>query len=194
MMSHEPDSEAPTEHSSLDDLLRGRRSINLFAPEPIGEDALLEAIDLARWAPNHRLTEPWKFYVISPAGKEKIARRAAAIDAAAKGERVGAARYERMMAVPAGFVLTSQIGNGELMDLEDYAACCCAAQNLMLALWHRKVGVKWTTGAVTRDPAFYELLGVDPACERVVGYFWYGTAKMVPQQERRPVEEIIVRV
>ena len=193
-MSHEPDSAALYKYSSPDDLLRGRRSINLFEPEPTSEDALLEAIDLARWAPNHRLTEPWKFYVISPATREKIARRAADIDAAAKGDRVGAARYERMMAVPAGFVLTSRIGNGELMDLEDYAACCCAAQNLMLALWHRRVGVKWTTGAVTRDAAFYELLGIDPAQERVVGYFWYGKPKMVPQQERRPVEEIIVRV
>ncbi|MGD2168158.1 MAG: nitroreductase family protein, partial [Gammaproteobacteria bacterium] len=93
----------------LDRLLRGRRTINLFEPEPVGEQALRQAIEVARWAPNHRLTEPWKFYIVSPETKEKIARCAADIDATEKGERVGEARYERMMAVPAGFVLTSRI-------------------------------------------------------------------------------------
>lgn len=178
---------------NADALLRGRRTTNLFEPEPVGEAILLEAIEVARWAPNHRLTEPWTFYVVSPAMKEKIARCAGDIDAATKGERVGQARFERMMAVPAGFVLTSRIGNGELMDLEDYAACCCAAQNLMLFLWQRGVGVKWTTGEVTRAPGLYELLGIDPLLERVVGYFWYGTPKFVPEQKRKPVEAIVRR-
>lgn len=190
-MIHPNDGHAGSVREDLDDLLRGRRTINLYEPTPIGEERLLEAIEVARWAPNHRLTEPWTFYVVSAAMKEKIARCAADIDTAAKGERVGQARYERMMAVPAGFVLTSRIGNGELMDLEDYAACCCAAQNLMLFLWNRGIGVKWTTGAVTRATSFYELLGIDPETERVVGYFWYGTPKLVPEQKRKPVEEIV---
>jgi len=174
-------------------LLRGRRTVNLFEPDPVDEQLLLQAIEVARWAPNHRLTEPWRFYVIGPEKKEQIARRAAAIDAAEKDQSAADARYRRMMAVPAGFVLTSRIGNGELTDLEDYAASCCAAQNLMLCLWAQGVGVKWTTGAVTRDAGFYALLGIEAARERVVGYFWYGKPKFVPEQKRRPTEEIIVR-
>ena len=181
-------------NAQIDAVLRERRTINLYEPEPVDAAILLEAIEAARWAPNHRLTEPWTFYVVSPQTKERIARCAADIDAADKGEKVGQARYERMMAVPAGFVLTSRIGNGELMDLEDYAACCCAAQNLMLFLWPRGVGVKWTTGAVTREPAFYDLLGIDQQAERVVGYFWYGKPKIVPQQKRRPVDSIVKEV
>ena len=193
-MNQPTDEYAHTAAEDLDDLLRGRRTINLYEPTPVSEDELLQAIEVARWAPNHRLTEPWTFYVVSPQTKEKIARCAADIDTAAKGERVGQARYDRMMAVPAGFVLTSRIGNGELMDLEDYAACCCAAQNLMLSLWNRGIGVKWTTGAVTRAPAFCELLGIDPQTERVVGYFWYGTPRLVPEQKRKPVDAVVRRV
>jgi len=193
-MTQHNDAPAEPAIENLDDLLRGRRTINLYDGEPVDVAELLAAIDVARWAPNHRLTEPWTFYVVSAQTKEKIARCAADIDAAAKGERVGQARYERMMAVPAGFVLTSRIGNGELTDLEDYAACCCAAQNLMLSLWNRGIGVKWTTGGVTRAAAFYELLGIDPQTERVVGYFWYGTPRIVPEQKRRPVEEIVRHV
>ena len=178
----------------VDAVLRERRTINLYEPEPVDAAMLLEAIEAARWAPNHRLTEPWTFYVVSPQTKERIARCAAEIDAAAKGEKAGQARYDRMMAVPAGFVLTSRIGNGELMAREDYAACCCAVQNLMLYLWPRGIGVKWTTGAVTREAAFYELLGIDPLSELVVGYFWYGKPKIVPQQKRQPVEAIVKAV
>ena len=50
-------------------LLRGRRSIDLFEPEPIGSGVLHEAIEVARWAPNHRLTEPWRFYVVGEVNK-----------------------------------------------------------------------------------------------------------------------------
>lgn len=179
---------------NLTELLRGRRTISLFEPEPVGEEPLLEAIEVARWAPNHRLTEPWRFYIVTEQTKEKIARCAADLDAATRGERVGEARYERMMAVPAGFVLTSHRSEDEIIDLENYAACCCAAQNLMLQLWTQGIGVKWTTGPVTREPGFCEILGIDASLERIVGYFWYGTPKLIPEQKRRPVEEIVVRV
>ena len=70
-------------------------------------------------------------------------------------------------------------------------ACCCAAQNLMLYLWQRGVGVKWTTGGITRDNRLYELLGIDISKEHVVGLFWYGVPKIVPTQKRRPVAEIV---
>src|SRR5690606_15464269 len=57
-------------HVSNDDLarfaeaIRSRRSVDLFEPDPPGTARLLEAIELARWAPNHRLTQPWRFYVL----------------------------------------------------------------------------------------------------------------------------------
>lgn len=173
--------------------LRARRSIDLFESEPIGTAALREAIEVARWAPNHRLTEPWRFYLIGAATKDKIVELSVAIDTAAKGEKAGALRRERLRAIPAFFVLTARRSSTDaLLEREDYAACCCAAQNLMLYLWQCGIGVKWTTGAVTRDPRFYEVLGIDAAQESVVGLFWYGIPKAVPAQRRRPVEDIVV--
>lgn len=183
---------SPAEASAFAAQIRARRSVDLFETEPVGTAALLEAIELARWAPNHRLTEPWRFYIIGPETKDAITELAAAVDTAAKGERAGAARRERLRAIPAFFVLTTRRSADPLLDREDYAACCCAAQNLMLYLWQVGIGVKWTTGAVTRDPRFYDLLGIDPAAEAVVGLFWYGAPKVVPKQRRRPVEEIVI--
>jgi hypothetical protein len=51
--------------------------------------------------------------------------------------------------------------------------------------------VKWTTGGVTRDQRFYEIIGVDATKEVVVGLFWYGVPKVVPTQKRKPVAEIV---
>jgi len=88
-------------------------------------------------------------------------------------------------------VLTSRRSEDALLDREDYAACCCAAQNLMLHLWQRGVGVKWTSGGLTRHPRFYDLLGVDASKEVVVGFFWYGIPRIVPSQARKSVAEIV---
>jgi nitroreductase len=178
----------------LADVLRGRRSINLFEPDPVGIEVLMEAIEVARWAPNHRLTEPWRFYVIGEKTKRAIAESAADFEAETKGERVGAARLKRLAAIPAYFVVTARRGDDPLLDREDYAATCCAVQNLMLYLWQRGVGVKWTTGAITREQRFYDLLGIDRNAETVVGFFWYGRAKVVPEQSRKDVAEIVVKL
>lgn len=172
-------------------LLRGRRTIDLYAPEPVSTQVLREAIEVARWAPNHRLTEPWRFYLIGPTARAAIIALAAELDTAKKGERAGAARRARLEAIPGFFALTSRHSEDPLVEREDYAACCCAAQNLMLYLWARGVGVKWTTGGVTRHPRFYELLGAEPNVELVVGFFWYGVPRVVPTQQRRPVAEIV---
>lgn len=180
------------EPTDLADVLRGRRSVNFFEPEPVGTEILLEAIEIARWAPNHRLTEPWRFYVIGDETAETIARFAADFELEAKGERAAQLRYDRLSAIPGNFILTSRRSDDEIVDLENYAACCCAVQNLMLYLWQHGIGVKWTTGPFTQTREFFELLGIDPDAERLVGFFWYGIPKAVPTQKRRDVSEIVI--
>lgn len=175
-------------------VLRERRSIDLFVPDAVGIDRLMAAFELARWAPNHRLTEPWRFYVIGPTTLRAVIDLAVELEVAKKGERAGPVRRARLEAVPGTFVLTSLRSEDALTDRENYAACCCAAQNLMLYLWRQGIGVKWTTGAITRQQRFYELLGIDAGKESVVGFFWYGMPKVVPTQKRRPVEEIVTEL
>jgi nitroreductase len=188
---------APTTAATRDGfaaLLRGRRSIDLYTPDPVPASVVLEAIDVARWAPNHRLTQPWRFYLIGPATRSSVIDLAVAIDVAKKGERAGPVRRARLDAVPGFLVLTTRRSDDPLVDREDYAACCCAAQNLMLTLWERGIGTKWTTGGITRDARFHELLGIEAAQEAVVGFIWYGVPKVVPTQERRPVAELVTQL
>jgi nitroreductase len=176
------------------ELIRGRRTINFFEPEPVGRDALLDAIELARWAPNHKLTEPWRFYLVGPNTAAAVTDCWAGFEAETKGEAAGVARRKRLQGIPGHFAVTSARHTDANVDRENYAACCCAVQNLMLYLWQRRIGVKWTTGAITREPRFYRALGIDPARELIVGYFWYGRPAVIAPQQRREVEEIVVNL
>ncbi len=164
-------------------VLRGRRSIDLFAPDAVGVDKLLAAIELARWAPNHRLTEPWRFYVSGRATMRAVVDLAVELEIAAKGERAGPVRRARLEAVPGMFVLTSARSDDALLERENYAACCCAAQNLMLYLWRQGIGVKWTTGGITRHQRFYDLLGIDAGKESLVGLLLVRGAEGHPYAE-----------
>lgn len=152
---------------------------------------ILRAIDLARWAPNHRLTEPWRFYLLGEETAAAIAHLNADMVTARRGEVVGEAKRERWLRIPGWLVVTCRRTEDEIQAGEDYAACCCAIQNMQLYLWSEGVGMKWTTGNVTRDPRFFELIGVEPKEERLVGMMWYGFPADVPTTQRKPVEEIL---
>ncbi len=180
------------DRARLAEAIRSRRSIDLFEPDPPGTERLLEAIDLARWAPNHRLTQPWRFYVLGRQTADAIVDLAVDMEVTAKGEQAGEARRRRWSAIPAFFVVTCARSEDTLLQQEDYAACCCAVQNLMLYLWQCGLGVKWTTGAVTRDSRFFEIVGIDPEAEMLVGLFWYGIPRVIPSQKRRETAEFVV--
>lgn len=174
------------------EVIRSRRSIDLFEAGPAPTERLLEAIELARWAPNHRLTEPWRFYVIGKQTQDALVELSVEIERELKGDPAAEARRRRWAAIPGFFVVTSTTSEDPLRQSEDYAASCCAVQNLMLYLWKCGLGVKWTTGAITRDPRFLELVGIDASAETMVGLFWYGKPRVVPTQKRRDVGEIVV--
>ncbi len=173
-------------------LIRSRRTIHSFKPEKPPREFIVQAIDLARWAPNHLLTEPWHFYLLGPETADAVARLNADLVTVTKGARAGRAKLERWRSIPGWMVVTCENTDDPLRAQEDYAACCCAIQNLSLYLWNEGIGVKWTTGAVTRHPDFYDLIWVEPEYETVVGMLWYGYPAEIPRTPRKPVQQIMV--
>lgn len=154
----------------------------------------MEALELARWAPNHHLTEPWRFYLVGETTKAAIVALNRELVADRKGEAAAAAKEQSWQAVPGWLVVTRARAASELQAWEDYAACACAIHNMALYLWSRGIGMKWTTGPVTREARFYDLLGVDPAEETVVGLIWYGYPDEQPRTRRHPVTERLVEL
>ena len=173
------------------EVIRGRRSINLYLQTPVPRGLLREAIEAATWAPNHHLTEPWHFYLL---GRETITRcldLCCDIVTTNKGPDAGEFKRKQWSEKPGWVVVTCRYSDDELRQREDYAACAAAVQNLMLYLWRAGVGSKWTTGDISRDARFFDIVGIDAREEFVVGLLWYGYPKITPEQKRRGLDEVL---
>jgi nitroreductase len=171
--------------------LRSRRTVKLFLKQPVSRKLVLEAIEAARWAPNHHVTEPWHFYLLGPesiAGAVDLTRT---VTAERKGDEIAEFKAQSAAAVPGWLVVTCRRSDDELVQQEDYASCACAIQNFMLYLSAAGAASKWSTGPMTRDARFYELLGIDRGEALIVGLVWYGYPKVIPTQSRKDVTEIV---
>ena len=175
---------------SLLDTLQQRRTVHDFLPGTPPQALVLSAWEAACWAPNHRRTEPGRFYWVGPQAAEAVSLLNAEVVRRKSGEDAAAAKLRRWRAMPGWLVVTCQRSEDPEREREDYAACSCAIQNFMLALWSAGVGSKWSTGKVTRDPGFLPLIGATPA-EFCVGIVWYGYPQSVPAQSRRALASVL---
>ena len=175
-------------------LVRERRTVALFKPEAPPRELLLAALDAARWAPNHHLTEPWRFYLLGSRALRAMIDIVEELTLARRGAGAAKTRRKLLEAVPQWMAVTCRRSEDAFREREDYGACCCAIQNFMLCLWESGLACKWSTGAVTRDERFYGLLGAEPQAETVVGLFSIGYPRIIPEQKRRPVGEILTQL
>jgi nitroreductase len=177
--------------TNLLELIRDRRTVHSFGPDPPPVEAVLRAVELARWAPNHHRTEPWRFILLGPETAGRIVDLNAELVAARKGPEHGEHKRKRWRMVPGWAAVTCPRSADPQRQQEDYAACCCAIHNFSLSLWSEGLGVKWTTGDVIRDPRCLEILGTNPEMHFIVGLLWFGyPAEIPPAQPRKPVAEI----
>jgi len=168
--------------NAVADSIRQRRTIKQFLPQPVPRAVLQQLLDLAVWAPNHRLTEPWRFYLLDGAALDKLGAIAAAITveklvssnveiemATRKGEEAAAT----WSAVPALLYVTTLRDENPEIDEENYGATCCAMQNFALAAHAAGIGTSWSSGAVAAAPVLRELVGAG-ANEKMVGLIRVG--------------------
>ncbi|MEX2125362.1 MAG: nitroreductase [Woeseia sp.] len=171
--------------------IRARRTVKLFLERPVSRKLILDAIEAARWAPNHHVTEPWHFYVLGPDAIRGSIELTRTVATERKGAAVADFKAAAAAAIPGWLVVTCSRSEDALRQQEDYGSCCCAIQNLMLYLSAAGAASKWSTGPVTKDPRFDELLGIDSNKELVVGLIWYGYPKITPVQSRKDVTTIV---
>jgi len=178
----------------LAERIRGRRTIKLFLQTPIDRQVIIDGIEVARWAPNHHLTEPWHFYVLGEKAKKANVELIRQITA--ENHDASKAKFKAKAAqdIPGWLVLTCKRSDDEVLQREDYASCCCAMQNLMLYLSEAGIGSKWATSTIAEDKRFYKLLGIDQEQELIVGVLRYGYSKITPTQSRKETSEIITEL
>ncbi len=175
-------------------VLRGRRTVDQYIQTPVPEDLVHEAIEVATWAPNHYMTEPWRFILPGKETVDRILDLVAEIVTAQKGPELGEHKRNMWSQKPGWLVVTCRHDDDKLREQEDYAACSAAVQNFMLYLWKAGIGSKWTSGAITRDERFFEIIDADPGKEFVVGMIWFGYPKITPSQARKPVDKVLTKL
>jgi nitroreductase len=175
-------------------VLRGRRTIDQYLHTPVPEELVREAIEVATWAPNHYLSEPWRFILPGPETVTRIVDLNASMVAEKKSPEHGEHKRKAWSDKPGWLIVTCRRDDDALREREDYAACCAAIQNLMLYLWKAGVGSKWTTGPVTRDTRFFDIIETEPEQEFVVGMLWFGYPKITPEQSRAPVDDVLTEL
>ena len=176
------------------EVLRGRRTINLYLATPVPEELVSSAIEAATWAPNHHVTEPWRFYLLGKTTIASCVELVRDIVTKKKDARAGEFKAKNWAEKPGWLVVTCQKSDDEVRQREDYAACSAAVQNLMLYLWKAGVGSKWTTGDITREDRFFDIVGIDADRETVVGLIWYGYPKLTPAQSRKPLDAVLTKL
>jgi nitroreductase len=153
----------------LERAIRTRRTHKAFRPEPVPRETLDELFELARWAPNHNLTNPWRFRVIGPKALDAL-KRAAGRESAPKLERAPT------------LVVASAVQTGDpVQDEEDVLATAVAAYIVLLAAHQRGLAGYWRTPAVLRTPEGRAAVGLGDD-ERFVGLLHLGWAR----QEKEP--------
>ena len=175
---------------TLTEIISTRRTIHTFKSTLPSQELLYKSIEMARWAPNHKLTEPWHFYILGPDTTSAVAHANADLVRKKLGDATAEKKLCRWLSMPSTIVVTSKKSEDVLRNREDYAATCCAIQNMMLFLWSEGVGSKWSTSALTRDPVLTKILHIDDTQEQVVGIIWCGYPEDIPEQQRKSVQGI----
>jgi nitroreductase len=171
------------------DAIRDRRSIRRFTDHAVTREQIETLLDAAVVAPNHKLTQPWRFYVLGPEARYAFGlvlggRKAKKIEdpTAAQAMRENVAAEHR--ALPALIVVTvTPSGNPEIAE-EDYAATMMAVQNIALAATAIGLGTHIKSGAVMADAAARAAMGVREG-ERVVAMINFGEPAEVPPPKKR---------
>jgi nitroreductase len=179
--------------------IRTRRTIAKFRPEPVPRDVLARVLAAGIWAPNHHLTEPWQFFILGPETRGRMAVRYAELrmekappDAVERRARIRQESARKFMEIPAIVAVATLQEGDEQRRREDFAATCCAIQNVQLAAWAEGLGVKWSTAPVIHDSLTYHLLDLDPDRYSVIALLYVGYPAEVPTRERkRPLDDVI---
>jgi nitroreductase len=175
-----------------------RRSIGRVKQEPVPRELIERILESGVHAPNHKITEPWRFHVFSGKGRGELARvRAEIARLQAEAEReteemaVGRISRERKKAFRAPVIIAviSEAGRDEVETLENYAACAAAVQNMQLTAHTLGLAAMWRTGPVVYHEKMRRFFGLKEG-DRIVAHLYLGYSDLGARpRKREPANE-----
>ena len=157
----------------VEDAIRTRRTHKAYGSEPVDPATLDELFELARWAPNHHLTSPWRFRVLGPESLARL-KECAGPEAAGKLGRAPT------------LIVASVVQTGDPeRDEEDLCAAACAIYIVLLGAHARGLANYWRTPAILRTPVGCAAVGVGEN-ERFLGLIHLGPKRQEQPPPARP--------
>jgi nitroreductase len=164
---------------SFGELAAARRTHKAFGPEPVPPGTLLELLALARLAPNHHLTQPWRFRVVGPGALARLK------------EAAGPSEAPKLDRAPTLVVVSAVLSGDLVQDEEDVCATAAATMLVLLGATERGLASYWRTPGVLRTMRGREALAI-PHGERVLGLLHFGEPAREPApREREAVESYV---
>ena len=162
----------------VESAIRSRRTHKQYGSEPVPEAIVRELVELARWAPNHKLTNPWRFRLL---GQETRAQ----ID-----DLVPEAEVIKLRRAPTLVLVTAVRSDDPVLAEEDVLAGAAATYAILLAATARGLASYWRTPSCFREPAVRAVLGLSES-EVIVALVHLGTPVTdPPPKERAPVDDV----
>jgi nitroreductase len=154
-----------------------RRTHKRFGREPLRRELIEELLELARWAPNHHLTEPWRFRVLGPESLKRLA---------ATGKP---GELDKLSRAPTLVVASAKQTGDEHQNHEDVLATACAVYIVLLAAHARGLASYWRTPRVLQLREGQSAVGMDED-EQFVALMHLGPPVDQPvAKARRPVAD-----
>jgi nitroreductase len=161
------------------DAIRFRRTHKQYGSEPVDEETLRELLDLARYAPNHHLTQPWRFRVLGPQTRRRIE------------EVAGENEARKLRRAPTLVLATAALSGDPHTDEEDLHAAAAAVYAVLLGATGRGLASYWRTPGCFGDPLVRGVLGLGED-ERVVALIHLGPrVSEPPEKERLPLDDVL---
>lgn len=183
----------------LNELIGQRRSVfpQDYSDERVDDDIVKQILENARWAPTHKLTEPWRFLIFTRDGIKALAKAQSDIykTATEKDGTFKDSHYQKLLTKP---LLSSHIiviimkrdERKSVPEVEEIGAVFCAIQNMYLTATAYRLGSYLSTGGITYFQEAKEFFGLEKE-DRLIGFFHIGKPKKnYPPTRRKPLEEI----
>lgn len=169
-----------------------RRSIGKVKQDNIPVEMIERILEAGTWAPNHRHTEPWQFFVLRGQGRGKLGQALADImrdgleDPASPEVRESLDKaYAKAFRAPVIIaVAVTPVDRPGVIELEEYGAVFAAIQNMLLAIHSLGLGAVWRTGEPCYSSIMNEAFGLRSQ-DKMLGFIYLGVSDMSEPKGRR---------
>ncbi|MBO9533558.1 MAG: nitroreductase [Solirubrobacteraceae bacterium] len=162
----------------VDRAITERRTTKRYTAEEVPEEIVRELVELATWAPNHKMSAPWRFRLLGPDATRSL------VDVAPPDKK------PKMTLAPTRLLVSCKVAGDPTRRLEDLLATAAAVQTLLLAATGRGIDTFWQSPTVAALPAARGLLGIpdDEELVAVVNLGYSSADRTTPG--RLPVDDV----